>query len=229
MGRTRFSLVLIVIALAPAPVMALRLNDIVCGITHEPRVRLMVLSTGREMSIDALVGEVDAIWKPYGVGFRWDVSRVDEPIDPSTDFVVAVDDSQPVRPARDGKTPMAYLRFHAGRPRNFIRVSALAAMQLIAVEKQKRGLTHAANSFGGYVERVLGRAIAHELGHILLGASSHSPTGLMRASHPTAAMMQPGDGRFALTAADERLLRARLAAGPVDCGKTTLLASREEP
>ena len=29
--------------------------------------------------------------------------------------------------------------------------------------------------------RLLGRAIAHEIGHLLLGASSHEPTGLMRA------------------------------------------------
>jgi hypothetical protein len=34
---------------------------------------------------------------------------------------------------------------------------------------------------GADVNEVLGRAIAHEIGHLLLGTSSHSAAGLMRA------------------------------------------------
>ena len=42
-------------------------------------------------------------------------------------------------------------------------------------------IAEAANRVGVDTGRLLGRAIAHELGHLLLGTSRHSPGGLMRA------------------------------------------------
>jgi hypothetical protein len=39
-----------------------------------------------------------------------------------------------------------------------------------------------AHRTGAGVHTLLGRAIAHEVGHLLLGTSTHSPTGLMRAT-----------------------------------------------
>ena len=54
---------------------------------------------------------------------------------------------------------------------------------------------------------LFGRALAHEVGHLLLGATGHSASGLMRAVWTDAELAQnhPGDWLFA--PADERRLR----------------------
>jgi len=54
---------------------------------------------------------------------------------------------------------------------------------------------------------LLGRALAHEVGHLLLGVTGHSASGLMRAVWTDAELAQnhPGDWLFAPT--DERRLR----------------------
>src|SRR5690349_9753372 len=54
--------------------------------------------------------------------------------------------------------------------------------------------------------RVLGRALAHEIGHFLLRSQEHSPDGLMRASQPTANLVDPNRHRFELSAGDVRRL-----------------------
>jgi hypothetical protein len=44
--------------------------------------------------------------------------------------------------------------------------------------------------------RVLGRALAHEIGHYLLRSPDHSVTGLMRAQHSIAELMAEDRGGF---------------------------------
>ena len=48
--------------------------------------------------------------------------------------------------------------------------------------------------------RVLGRAVAHEVGHFLLGSREHAPFGLMRASHRIEHLMEPADSMFRVAA-----------------------------
>ena len=48
--------------------------------------------------------------------------------------------------------------------------------------------------------RVLGRAVAHEVGHFLLGSREHAPSGLMRASHRIEHLMEPGHPMFRVAA-----------------------------
>lgn len=229
MDRSHLSAALLVLALATARVAAATppINALVCGVSNEPSVALLMLTAEHDIEVDAIVAEVEALWKPYGVRFRWEGPALDAQFLTTADLVVAVDDSSPGSEQSD-RTPIAHVRFHAGQPRNFIRASVPAAMRVVDFEKQRRGLDGLSIRLGGYVHRVLGRAIAHEIGHVLLGTSTHSPTGLMQATHSGRALMTPDGDRFALTASDQQQLRARLAAGPVDCGNTMLVARREE-
>jgi hypothetical protein len=70
-----------------------------------------------------------------------------------------------------------------------------------------------AHETGTDVRALLGRAIAHELGHLLLATTTHGPVGLMRAywSQDEVRRGQPRDWRFAPTelAAMRRRVEAR--------------------
>jgi hypothetical protein len=54
--------------------------------------------------------------------------------------------------------------------------------------------------------RVLGRALAHEIGHFLLRSRSHAAIGLMRANPPVADLVARGRQSFFLSADDEKRL-----------------------
>jgi hypothetical protein len=57
---------------------------------------------------------------------------------------------------------------------------------------------------------LMGRAVAHELGHLLLGTAAHASAGLMRASWSQAALRRADDWTF--TDADASTLRKRVRA-----------------
>jgi hypothetical protein len=54
---------------------------------------------------------------------------------------------------------------------------------------------------------VLGRAIAHEIGHLLLGTSRHARTGLMRAVWSTETLRHDEAGDWLFTASEARSMR----------------------
>ena len=57
---------------------------------------------------------------------------------------------------------------------------------------------------------LIGRAIAHEVGHLLLGTSSHSITGLMRAVWSATAINHEGDPAWRFDRGQAARLRSRL-------------------
>lgn len=68
------------------------------------------------------------------------------------------------------------------------------------------------------VGRVLGRALAHEVGHFLLRSQQHSSAGLMRALQPAADLVEPGRQRFALSADNVQRLAAMSSSLPHPSG-----------
>jgi hypothetical protein len=61
------------------------------------------------------------------------------------------------------------------------------------------------------ISPILGHVIAHELGHLLLGSTGHSPTGIMRAQWNLKSMGQLLGGGLLFTAGQSAALRGRLA------------------
>jgi hypothetical protein len=59
--------------------------------------------------------------------------------------------------------------------------------------------------------RLLGSAMAHEIGHLLKGSNSHSPRGLMSAQWHVDELHAAAVGSLNFTAADAALMRTRLA------------------
>jgi len=59
---------------------------------------------------------------------------------------------------------------------------------------------------------LLGRVMAHEIGHLLLGENSHSPTGIMRANWSAREFRWDACSELLFTAEQSRRMKSRLAA-----------------
>jgi hypothetical protein len=62
-----------------------------------------------------------------------------------------------------------------------------------------------------YRERLLGHFMAHEVGHLLLPARSHSPTGLMRAQWTRAELERAQQRRLRFTDEQAQLIRTKVS------------------
>ena len=136
--------------------------------------------------LGSMTSEVDAIWKPYGVRIQWK-GGVDTVRCPSIvwSFDVQVNDGFPprstARPVTLGTTWVG--RLPASR-RSPIHLDFAATRRLIGSLTAAQ-LDHAIgrrDPTASDLGRALGRVLAHEIGHGLLGADSHQRRGLMRAT-----------------------------------------------
>jgi hypothetical protein len=69
-----------------------------------------------------------------------------------------------------------------------------------------------ANQTGGDARALLGRAIAHELGHLLLASNTHSPLGLMRAVWSREELRQSRSGDWMFGVQEIAAIRTRTRA-----------------
>jgi hypothetical protein len=74
--------------------------------------------------------------------------------------------------------------------------------------------------------RVLGRALAHEIGHYLLRSRNHSPAGLMRALQPASDLVAPDRRLFRLSADEATRL---VSAAPVSLHASVSAAQAAAP
>jgi hypothetical protein len=63
--------------------------------------------------------------------------------------------------------------------------------------------------------RAMGRALAHELGHYLLASKTHTPHGLMQASHTASAFFETDRRAFAIDTDERQQVAARLRHDPL--------------
>jgi len=64
-----------------------------------------------------------------------------------------------------------------------------------------------AQSHGSFVYLILGRAMAHEIAHLLLGPASHSPVGVMRPGHAIDEFAGAGTSQWFFTAVEASHMR----------------------
>jgi hypothetical protein len=86
-----------------------------------------------------------------------------------------------------------------------VRGAGTGAVAMIAIDRASaiavRGsLSRGSLSFDERLGLVLGRALAHEIGHFLLAGLPHQLTGLMRASFPEHELVDPWSPTFEVNA-----------------------------
>jgi len=156
--------------------------------------------------------EVSSIWSPYGVRIQWSAPPGGVSCTQALgSFDVLVDvkrlrASRPFKPVLGGTwmTPSAIDRAP-------IRIDRDATEQLIrslAVEELYRRLGRS-DIDSTDVGRALGRVLAHEIGHILLGTSQHQRRGLMRAVFFAGDLVDPQPKTYDLSSEEVERLRER--------------------
>lgn len=161
---------------------------------HTLRVR--IVPAGLEEPVNELIrAEVDAIWHPYNVTFVWMSSWEPRSGTAPPDVWVQFVDQRVVSTRQRGYQALAWIPFVEGVPQPHIRVSLPAAQRLLQTRSWWDGKPLAAAMPKIQQEvlgRVMGRALAHEIGHYLLASRLHTKSGLMRAALPPNELVRPG-------------------------------------
>ena len=149
----------------------------------------------------AVLEEVEAIWRPMGVAVRLG-RRSDNPCDR---LIAVRSDLEAVPEDASSETALGWVPFVEGRARQlvYLRVSRARTM-IYALSPSKRpgGMTDL------LVAKLLGRSLAHELGHVLLNSRDHDTTGLMRSLYRAQDVLRDPPEAYTLDAPQ----RARLFA-----------------
>lgn len=163
----------------------------------------------KQAFVEQVFAEMDAIWRPAGITVTWRRIESKSAADASR-LQVAIEEGR-LREA-ENHVALGWIVFTANQPERSIHVSVPAAEELL-VEA-----AHADDSVVGthdfLIERALGRALSHELGHYLLGSKFHAPRGLMRASWPPHEIFGEARHGFELTAEQRQSAAERLRTCP---------------
>jgi hypothetical protein len=173
-----------------------------------PTVLSVRFTTSNELSAvsqRALINETESIWRDAHVQLRWirdNSADEDHPLR----IVVA----RRVVAATDNQWPVAELmRFE---DRSAIALASISAALRIVEERPELPLIDLPAMRQYKLGVVLGRAVAHEIGHYLLQSNAHSPYGLMRASIDAREFADLRTGAFRLDRQSQAYLTARALA-----------------
>jgi hypothetical protein len=161
-----------------------------------------------DTALRAAVKEAAVIWAPYGLVLER--AGVCDPPDPDT-LVLAVDAVADTPPGRLGVVLGAIAFGPDGTPQPRISVFLSEVVRFVADTRVlgasepewPRALREE------IIGRVVGRVLAHEIGHYVLGQKQHATAGLMRPLQRSDELVSPSRATFRLSAAEAAQLRAR--------------------
>jgi hypothetical protein len=167
--------------------------------------------TSRVIPAD-LKNETEALWMPYGVHLEWTDSPAPGAAPSGLSLEVILERRIIDEP---GLTKWATVLGLASLKRNApsarpIRVSLDATESVLALRTISRTSTGRI-VFDHDLGRALGRVLAHEIGHLLLGAPYHDDVGLMRAVFRPDELAALDRAPFRLTGIGVERLRGRIA------------------
>lgn len=185
------------------------------GATGDTVLRVRIVRGLPATVLEQVRVEVDEIWRRHRITIEWVATELRATTD-RPDLIVGFADRPPTARTperRRGKGPIAWIMFHDGRPTSFIQISQRAALAVLDSRSSWDGLPTTRSMpemRDRALGRIIGRALAHEIGHYLLGSNGHASSGLMRASLPDEELVAIGRIRMTLDTRDAKVLRTRL-------------------
>jgi hypothetical protein len=149
----------------------------------------------------ALIGEATAVWRRAGVHLVWDPGAGARPAGGLRILVIP-------RPARNPEDDVLGELVGFGEATALAIVSIDRAERLIAEWRSPAMVP--ASLQEDRVGLVLGRAVAHEIGHYVLETRGHTRAGLMRTAFATSELLDRRSPGFDLDKASRSLLRHRI-------------------
>jgi hypothetical protein len=152
------------------------------GSKSAPLLRLDVLLTVspdlRDPARRTLLGEAERIWRQEQVELHWPAPAggTERPGAPLRVLVITRPDTAP----REQRWPVAELVSHEGQ--RAIAIASIASARRVVDEAARHQLIEHPGHLEYRLGLVLGRAVAHEIGHFLLATGTHAAEGLMRAT-----------------------------------------------
>lgn len=142
----------------------------------------------------ATAAQAAAVWRAAGVELEWSVGDRPGGAPAVPVIYVVFSDRCPATPS--GEMPIGSITFVNGEPMRRIVICHNQAIAL--AETAEPAFTELPQRVREVLlARVMGRAVAHEVGHFLLGRA-HASTGLMRASHSAADFCAADSAAFAV-------------------------------
>ena len=147
-----------------------------------PLLRLDVLLTIspdlQDPARRTLMREAERIWHQERVELHWPTAAggTEPPAAPLRVLVIPRPDSA----VRDQRWPVAELISHEGH--RAIAIASIASARRVVNEAARYHLIEHPGHLEYRLGLVLGRAVAHEIGHFLLATGTHAAEGLMRAT-----------------------------------------------
>jgi hypothetical protein len=174
-------------------------------------LRIRLVPTGLQPEVlNTVRQEIAEIWREYQIDIVFESEWTGESRGPRPDLFVQFVNVQ-LQSKMSGAEAVAWIPFTDGRPLSFVRVSLPTAMALLKTRSwfDNRPLTHATPTMRDEaLGRIIGRAVAHEIGHYLLASRTHAKHGLMKASIPPDVLVKPGTTWLKLEQGEVRALRA---------------------
>jgi hypothetical protein len=178
----------------------------------EPLTLHVALTTAADLTGAArlaLLDEAESIWQEAGVRLEW--RGAGEAVASNPAFRVVVS-RRPLSPnPGDSWAVGELLRFENGEAIATASIARAEHVMHAAGSGRAQGLPDSVVQHR--LGTVLGRAVAHEIGHYLLDSGAHASYGLMRARFQPREFTDLRSGIFSLDGASRRLVRARLLEG----------------
>jgi len=181
-----------------------------CAIAIEVDIKAPLVFGTLELHV--MSAEVERVWAPYGVTFCWTRDAAGcSGLEVRLRVLVAESVVPPGLTGHAGGDVLGWIPFVGDVPGTGIEVSVRAARTL--VDQARVGFRPLAAWPAAvrerYVPIVLGRGLAHEIGHYVLRSREHTRTGLMAAAFQPDRVTLEAVSRFGLTAGPARALRAQ--------------------
>ena len=166
-------------------------------------------------SAGALVAEANAIWWDSHLSLRWrTIDLYDPPPEPEIagSLKVLIMAREVPRAGGPATLTVGELVQNEGAPP--LAVASITGARRIVEEAQRFKLLERPHEVDHCLGLVLGRAVAHEIGHYLLRTKTHAPRGLMRAAINAQEFADPQSRSFRLDDAARAHLASLAARGP---------------
>lgn len=163
-----------------------------------------------EVSLPDIAREVQAVWTPL---LQVVVDTIEAPLRAGAIRLTVRAHDAATGGAAPDDAALGSVRFVDGQPQPVITVSPRRARAVVnrAVVSGRLVSELPASVGQRLLATVLGRAIAHEVGHYLLASPTHARAGLMRAALGLRDLTEPGTARLRLSRSEHEQVARRLA------------------